>query len=97
MRKVGDDELESAFRSLSEDRLAAGSALSPRESEVAELLAQGYTNKEIASQLFITPATAKQHVRHIFEKLGVRTRTEAALRLAAMRTRQGSAKRASID
>ncbi len=58
----------------------AGRALSPREREVATLIAQGLTNKEIAQTLFISGATAKMHVRHIFEKLGVRTRTEAALR-----------------
>jgi DNA-binding CsgD family transcriptional regulator len=52
--------------------------LSPRELEVYELLAQGRTNREIARNLFITESTTKIHVRHIFEKLGVRTRVEAA-------------------
>jgi len=54
--------------------------LSRREEEVLGLIAQGLTNKEIAGTLFISEATAKVHVRHILEKLGVRTRTEAALR-----------------
>jgi ATP/maltotriose-dependent transcriptional regulator MalT len=52
--------------------------LSRREREVYELLAQGRTNPEIARALFISESTTKVHVRHIFEKLGVRTRAEAA-------------------
>jgi LuxR family transcriptional regulator, maltose regulon positive regulatory protein len=52
--------------------------LSPRESEVHELLAQGLTNEEIARVLFISLSTTKVHVKHIYEKLGVRSRLEAA-------------------
>ena len=52
--------------------------LSPRESEVHELLAQGLTNEEIAKSLFISVSTTKVHVKHIYEKLGVRSRLEAA-------------------
>jgi LuxR family maltose regulon positive regulatory protein len=52
--------------------------LSPREREVFELLAQGRSNREIARTLFISESTTKVHVRHIFEKLGVHTRAEAA-------------------
>jgi LuxR family transcriptional regulator, maltose regulon positive regulatory protein len=54
--------------------------LSPRESEVYELVAQGLSNREIAKTLFISEATAKVHVRHILEKLGAKTRTEAVAR-----------------
>jgi DNA-binding CsgD family transcriptional regulator len=56
--------------------------LSPREREVLAMIAQGLTNREIGRALFITESTAKVHVRHILHKLGVRTRTEAALRAA---------------
>ena len=52
--------------------------LSPREQDVYELLVRGRTNKEIASALFISHSTTKVHVRHIFEKLGVHRRAEAA-------------------
>lgn len=52
--------------------------LTPRESEVHELLAQGLTNEEIAKSLFISLSTTKVHVKHIYEKLGVRSRLEAA-------------------
>ncbi|MGH7717416.1 MAG: LuxR C-terminal-related transcriptional regulator, partial [Gemmatimonadaceae bacterium] len=56
------------------------SALTTREREVLGLLSQGMTNSEIAERLFITPSTAKVHVRHILEKLGVRNRLQAVLR-----------------
>ncbi len=52
--------------------------LSPREREVYELLVQGRQNHEIAGALFISESTTKVHVRHIFEKLGVHSRAEAA-------------------
>jgi LuxR family maltose regulon positive regulatory protein len=52
--------------------------LSPRESEVAELVSQGLTNEEIAKLLYISLSTTKVHVKHIYEKLGVRSRLEAA-------------------
>jgi ATP/maltotriose-dependent transcriptional regulator MalT len=54
------------------------SVLSPRETEVHELLAQGLTNEEIASLLYISLSTTKVHVKHIYDKLGVRSRLEAA-------------------
>jgi LuxR family maltose regulon positive regulatory protein len=53
-------------------------ALSPREAEVHELLVQGLTNEEIAKLLYISVSTTKVHVKHIFEKLGVHSRLEAA-------------------
>jgi LuxR family transcriptional regulator, maltose regulon positive regulatory protein len=61
--------------------------LSSREQEVLDLLAQGLSNKEIARTLFIAESTAKVHVRHILEKLGVRSRTEAVLRTRDFVTR----------
>jgi DNA-binding NarL/FixJ family response regulator len=62
-------------------RQRRGANLTRREREVHGLISQGLTNKEIASTLFISEATVKVHVRHMLEKLGVRTRTEAALRI----------------
>ncbi len=56
--------------------------LSKREREVLELLVDGLTNREIGSRLFISESTAKLHVRRVLSKLGVRSRTEAALRAA---------------
>jgi DNA-binding CsgD family transcriptional regulator/tetratricopeptide (TPR) repeat protein len=53
--------------------------LSPRERDVLALVAEGRTNGEIAARLFISTKTASVHVTHILDKLGVSTRTEAAL------------------
>jgi LuxR family transcriptional regulator, maltose regulon positive regulatory protein len=58
--------------------------LTRREREVLRLISVGYTNREIARELFIAEVTAKVHVRNIIRKLGVRSRTEAAI--AAVRS-----------
>jgi DNA-binding CsgD family transcriptional regulator/tetratricopeptide (TPR) repeat protein len=52
--------------------------ISDRELEVLALIARGRTNREIASELFISERTAAHHVSHIFDKLGVSSRVEAA-------------------
>jgi ATP/maltotriose-dependent transcriptional regulator MalT len=57
--------------------------LTRRETQVLALLAEGKSNREIAELLVISEATAKLHVRHILEKLGARSRTEAALQATA--------------
>jgi DNA-binding CsgD family transcriptional regulator len=53
-------------------------ALSPREIKVAQLLASGKTNQEIANDLFISTHTVAAHVAHILAKTGCKNRTEAA-------------------
>lgn len=55
-------------------------SLSPRELEVLQFIAQGLTNKEIASRLFVAPGTVKAHTSSIYRKLEVTNRTEAAAR-----------------
>jgi DNA-binding NarL/FixJ family response regulator len=52
--------------------------LTPREQEVASLVASGLTNRQIADRLFISERTAEGHVEHIRNKLNVRSRTEVA-------------------
>ena len=52
--------------------------LSEREKEVLLLIAKGYTNREIAGTLFISEHTARNHVVHILDKLGLSRRSEAA-------------------
>ena len=54
-------------------------ALSDRETEVLRLLARGKANKQIASELYIEEHTVKAHVSSILMKLGVQSRTQAAL------------------
>lgn len=55
-----------------------GAALTPREMEIAGLVASGRSNKAIAGELFISPATVARHVANIMGKLGVRSRTQIA-------------------
>jgi DNA-binding NarL/FixJ family response regulator len=54
--------------------------LTARELEVLRLLADGLTNREIGERLFISQKTVGAHVAHVFEKLGVHSRLEAAVR-----------------
>jgi LuxR family maltose regulon positive regulatory protein len=54
--------------------------LTEREEEILQLLAAGLTNPEIAKELVISPQTVKKHAGHIYGKLGVHSRTEAAAR-----------------
>jgi len=54
--------------------------LTPREREILELLVQGYRYREIAEQLFISIDTVRTHIRHIYEKMHVRSRAEATLK-----------------
>jgi DNA-binding NarL/FixJ family response regulator len=56
----------------------SGSLLSAREKEILTLVARGYTNKEIGAELFLSPYTARNHVIHILDKLGLSRRSEAA-------------------
>ena len=52
--------------------------LTPREREVAELVAQGLTNREIAERLFLSERTAQNHVQHILTKLDLSNRSQIA-------------------
>jgi DNA-binding NarL/FixJ family response regulator len=54
--------------------------LSPREREILELLAEGFPNKQIANRMGVTDGTVRWHLRHVYHKLHVRSRTEAALK-----------------
>ncbi len=60
-------------------------ALTLREREIAELIGNGESNKQIARQLLITERTVKAHVTGIFRKLGVGDRLSLALRVSARR------------
>ncbi|MFG3522019.1 LuxR C-terminal-related transcriptional regulator [Nocardia nova] len=79
---LGEEEPQREPRS-SEEVLLAG--LTPRETEVARMLAEGKTNKQISQALVVAPRTVETHVEHIFTKLGVNSRTQVAVLLAGVR------------
>ncbi|RKE22793.1 response regulator transcription factor [Streptomyces sp. TLI_171] len=59
-------------------RVRAGRpSLSPREAEILQLLAEGLPNRQISRRLFISEATVKTHLVHVYDKLGVDSRTSA--------------------
>jgi ATP/maltotriose-dependent transcriptional regulator MalT len=60
--------------------------LTETERRIAALIARGQTNREVASAMFVTENTVQSHVRHIFQKLGVRSRTELAARFLSTGT-----------
>ena len=66
------------------ERILTRTLTSPRPC-VARLVAQGHTNREVATQLFLTTNTIETHLRHVFQKLGVRSRTELASKFTDFR------------
>ena len=74
----GDASLSPVVRDKLETRdRAPRSSLTPRELEVLQLVAEGSSNREIGQQLMLSEATVKSHLVHIYDKLGVRSRTSA--------------------
>lgn len=70
---------DSVFREPIAAEVQVRSDLTPREHQVMELVEQGFKNREIALELGIRPGTVKIHLKHIFEKTGVRGRHGLAL------------------
>jgi DNA-binding NarL/FixJ family response regulator len=70
---------DSVFRDAVRPDRYPRSELTAREQQVLELVEQGFKNKEIAQELGIRPGTVKIHLKHIFEKTGVRGRYGLAL------------------
>ena len=92
LKDTPEDELASTFRSVHAgepalpEKMAKRLAerqqradLSPRETEVLQLLTKGRSNKEIAASLFVSEDTVKAHLKTLFAKLKVQDRTEAAI------------------
>ena len=79
-----DDDLADGVMPYARTRVDLIEPLTPREQQVAQLLAGGLTNKEIAHRLGITDHTVKFHLNGILRKLGVSTRTEAVVQAARL-------------
>src|SRR5205814_6365878 len=74
-------------------RTPAGEVLTPTEQRVADLVAEGHPNKEIAARLFVTVKAVEAHLTRIYAKLGLRSRTELAGLLGAGRSDQENRQR----
>jgi DNA-binding NarL/FixJ family response regulator len=81
---IVDDEVAPSVVPHVRGRVELIEPLTPREREVAQMLARGLTNKEIAQRLAITDHTVKFHLNGILRKLGVSSRTEAVVKAARL-------------
>ncbi|MFO8064944.1 MAG: helix-turn-helix transcriptional regulator, partial [Spirochaetia bacterium] len=66
---------DAMFESVPRERIDA-LGLSPREAEMAVMIARGLANKEIADELHISPATVRTHIYNLYQKAGARSRIE---------------------
>ena len=71
-------ELEATGEKLRKRTFESRHDLTPQESRISELAANGATNQDIAAQMFISPATVEYHLSKVYRKLGIRSRTQLA-------------------
>jgi DNA-binding NarL/FixJ family response regulator len=90
LSRAGDQDIATSLGLDVAGSLDPRSALSVREREVYELVCAGLSNREIASKLFISQGTVKVHVHHVFDKLGIRSRTALAMNAVHERARQAT-------
>jgi len=76
--ELAQAELRAAGEHVEPAKVEPGTALTAQQLRIAELVGAGATNREIAAALFISPRTVDHHLRNIFTRLGVRSRTELA-------------------
>jgi DNA-binding CsgD family transcriptional regulator len=74
-------ELRATGATARKRRVEAGGNLTPQEAQVAHLAREGLTNREIAGRLFLSPRTAEYHLRKVFTKLQIKSRSELAVAL----------------
>lgn len=100
LKDAPTDELTAAIRAAAAGQPALGPAvqqrlmrravspaiaLSPRELEVLQMVAEGHSNEAVAERLFVSRATIKTHLAHIFDKLQVESRTAAVAKARQQR------------
>ena len=90
IRRAGDQDIVAAMGLEVAGSLDPRSALSTREREVYDLVCAGLSNRDIAKRLFISEATVKVHVHHVFDKVGIRSRTALAMNAVHERARQAT-------
>jgi DNA-binding NarL/FixJ family response regulator len=78
-----ENELRASGESLKRRGPTAAEQLTPQELQVALVVAGGATNREAGAALFLSPRTIEVHLDRVFQKLGIRSRTELAPLLAA--------------
>ena len=78
LRAAGEAVTPTASPTTSPSTQQLTTQLTPQQAQIAELVAEGATNREIAAQLVVSPRTVDHHVRNILAKLGVRSRVELA-------------------
>ena len=79
-RSWTDPELAERTKQLAKTQRAGGASLPPRERQLIAFVRQGLRNREIAEQLGVTEGTVKAYLHAVFDKLGVSSRTELAIR-----------------
>ena len=73
-------ELDATGETAVRRQLGAREQLTPQERQIAQLLAEGRTTRETAAALFLSPKTVEYHLRHVYQKLGIRSRDALAER-----------------
>lgn len=84
---VAAHELGATGETATRRPAVATDRLTPQERQIAAMLASGRTTRETAAALFLSPKTVEYHLRHVYQKLGVRSRTELAGVLAGVLAR----------